>query len=137
MWAFSRGFCRQELTDEIYKTLEVTTNIYCRVLPLEQSHVPVGLEAQGCRCCPMGEKVTLQQKQSDANGRNPTCLPVATFVSPSCKAMDIEWTTYSGNLVAGTATFVHWPYRSARWMGDFDRTTGTYHKKDEDAVRVE
>ncbi|CAN0360664.1 unnamed protein product [Ascophyllum nodosum] len=49
-------------------------------------------------------------------------------------AMDIEWTTYSGNLVAGTATFVHWPYRSARWMGDFDRTTGTYHKKDEDAI---
>lgn len=52
------------------------------------------------------------------------------------KAMDIEWTTYSGNLVAGTATFVHWPYRAARWMGDFNRTTGTYKSKDEASVRL-
>lgn len=52
------------------------------------------------------------------------------------KAMDVEWTTYSGNLVAGTATFVHWPYRAARWMGDFNRTTGTYKSKDEASVRV-
>lgn len=50
--------------------------------------------------------------------------------------MDIEWTTYSGNLVAGTATFVHWPYRAARWMGDFNRTTGTYKSKDEASVRL-
>ena len=50
------------------------------------------------------------------------------------QAMDIEWTTYSGNAVSGAATFVHWPYRAARWIGDFDRDTGTYRSKNESAV---
>eukprot|EP00752_Nemacystus_decipiens_P018730 g16793.t1 len=52
----------------------------------------------------------------------------------SGQAMDIEWTTYSGNAVSATATFVHWPYRAARWIGDFDRDTGTYRSKNESAI---
>ncbi|CAN0179548.1 unnamed protein product, partial [Hapterophycus canaliculatus] len=52
----------------------------------------------------------------------------------SGQAMDIEWTTYSGNAVSNTATFVHWPYRAARWMGDFDRETGTYGAKNDSAI---
>ncbi|CAM9630944.1 unnamed protein product, partial [Laminaria digitata] len=48
--------------------------------------------------------------------------------------MDVEWTTYSGNAVSGTATFVHWPYRAARWMGDFNRDTGTYDSKNDSAI---
>ncbi|CAN0486048.1 unnamed protein product, partial [Ectocarpus sp. 8 AP-2014] len=53
----------------------------------------------------------------------------------SGQAMDIEWTTYSGNAVSGTATFVHWPYRAARWMGDWDGAAGEYTSKNESAVR--
>lgn len=53
---------------------------------------------------------------------------------PRGQAMDIEWTTYSGNAVSGTATFVHWPYRAARWMGEFDRDAGSYKSKNESAV---
>lgn len=56
------------------------------------------------------------------------------FCTSSHQAMDIEWTTYSGNAVSATASFVHWPYRAARWIGDFDRDTGTYKSKNESAV---
>eukprot|EP00903_Cladosiphon_okamuranus_P005957 g5882.t2 len=52
----------------------------------------------------------------------------------SGQAMDIEWTTYSSNAVGSMATFVHWPYRAARWIGDFDRDTGTYRSKNESAI---
>eukprot|EP00904_Undaria_pinnatifida_P005193 jgi/Undpi1/1803/HiC_scaffold_12.g05190.m1 len=52
----------------------------------------------------------------------------------SGQAMDVEWTTYSGNAVSGTATFVHWPYRAARWMGEFNRDTGTYNSKNHSAI---
>lgn len=48
--------------------------------------------------------------------------------------MDIEWTNFSSDMVGSTATFVHWPYRAARWIGDFDRETGTYKSKNESAV---
>ena len=59
----------------------------------------------------------------------------ATGVAPCAQAMDVEWTAYSGDAVSGMATFAHWPYRVARWMGDFNRDTGTYMSKNQSAVR--
>lgn len=55
---------------------------------------------------------------------------------PRDQAMDVEWTC-SDNADSKTATFVHWPYRAARWMGDFDRDAEVYRSKNESAVRNE
>jgi glucan 1,3-beta-glucosidase len=53
----------------------------------------------------------------------------------SGQTMNVEWTTFSSTKVAGTATFVHWPYRSASWMGSFDPKTATYFEKNEDNIQ--
>ncbi len=51
-------------------------------------------------------------------------------------ARQVNWTTLSSNMAAGnTATFVHWPLRTAEWIGSFDSKTATYTSKNENNVQ--
>jgi len=53
----------------------------------------------------------------------------------SGRSMSIEWTTYSSTQITGSATFVHWPFRTAEWMGQFDSKTATYTTKNETNIQ--
>lgn len=40
--------------------------------------------------------------------------------------MSVKWTATLKDVATDAVTFEHWPRRSASWVGDFDRHTGTY-----------
>jgi glucan 1,3-beta-glucosidase len=44
----------------------------------------------------------------------------------SGQALGFEWTSLLNNWPQGLDTFEHWPIRSAKWMGIFDRYSGEY-----------
>ncbi|CAM9611016.1 unnamed protein product [Chrysoparadoxa australica] len=51
-------------------------------------------------------------------------------------SLHVNWTTYSNNKAAGVATFIHWPFRTAEWMGPFDRSEGVYTEKNIENVSL-
>ncbi len=54
----------------------------------------------------------------------------------SWHARQMNWTSISSNMAAGNlATFVHWPLRTAEWIGKFDSKTATYTSKNEENIQ--
>lgn len=47
----------------------------------------------------------------------------------------IEWTSWGSIDPLGVATFMHWPIRSAEWIGTWDRYSRSYKAINEDNIQ--